>query len=202
MKRVVLDGETVEFEGEAPASCREACELVHNFLSGQGLSIDTVLLDGAVVTLEQALELSDYSVLELTSIHPLAQLLGMCRTWRQGIGERLEEMKGLSAFVLRNGWADSQAKAVAFLETLRPLVEGYGVLQGFGSESGATWAHRVEEDFQAGLAGIDGLANAVESRDCVGLSDAIAGDLSEGWDRMARCLEDAVMPALEKEVGQ
>lgn len=200
MRRVVLNGETVEFEGDAPGTCREACELVQGFLAGQGLAVDSVQVDGAAVTLEDAANLESYFVLEIASITPLEQLLQMCGTWKSGIEEQLAEMNSLGSFVLRNAWEKSQAAVVALLEKMRPLIEGIGVLQNFGSESGAAWAEQVTAAFEGGLAGIDGVADAVESGDCVWLSDAVALGLSEGWSSVGACLQDVVVPALEEQI--
>ncbi|MBK1875756.1 hypothetical protein [Pelagicoccus mobilis] len=199
MRRVVLNGEDVEFEGEAPGSCKEACTLVEGYLSGQGLSLESVAVDGVAMSLEEAMEIADYSVLEFKSMSALAQLLNMCGAWRDETSKLLEEMRGLGAMVLRSGWSDSQVAVVEFLEKMRPVIEGIGVLQNFGNESGAPWAARVTAAFQAGLASIDGVANSIESRDSVRLSDFVASSLYESWREVVLCLEEDVIPVLEKE---
>ncbi len=199
MGRVSLNGENVEFEGAPPQTCEEACSLVDGFLSGQGLAIDEVKVDGLVMSLEDAMARGEYQLLEITSIQPQLQLLAMCRSWKDETRALIAEMEKLGVSVLRRSWSESQEAVVAFLEKVRPVVEGIGVLQNFGSESGASWTAEVSSSFQGGIAGIDRVVNAVEAKDCAMLSDSLACDLAGGWGKVAQCLEEVVIPSLEKE---
>ncbi|MDQ8180428.1 hypothetical protein [Pelagicoccus sp. SDUM812005] len=199
MGQVFINGELVEFEGDAPRTCQEACSLIEGFLSGQGLAIGEVELDGASLSLEEAAGKGEYERLSFTSISPQLQLLEMCRRWKDETASLVEAMDELSGAVLRSGWSESQQQVVDFLEKLRPVVEGVGVLQQFGSDSGSDWTAEVNGVFQGGLGAIDEIVSAVEARDCVLLSDRLAEALSGRWSEVARCLEGVVIPSLEKE---
>ncbi|MDQ8186180.1 hypothetical protein [Pelagicoccus sp. SDUM812002] len=201
MGTVYIDGEKVEFEGGAPGSCSEACSLVEDFLAGQGLALGSVMLEGEELTLEEASSREGYELLEFRSASAQAQLLAMCRSWRDEIASLSIQIRELSAFVLRNGWGESQDAVVALTEKLRPVIEGVGVLQQFGTDSEAVWRNSVSSGFQKGLVAVDQVVNAVESRDCARLSDRLAGDLATSWEAVSGCLESEVIPILEEEVA-
>ncbi len=201
MGQVAIDGELVEFEGEPPLSCRVACDLIEGFLSGQGLMIQSVTLDGDELPLEEVMLRDGYERLDFKSISPQGQLLEMCRKWRSECVELVAEIESTSAVVLRSSWSDGQAAVVSALERLRPLIEGLGVLQGFGEDSAAVWYPSAKETFEKGLASIDRVVDAVQSGDCVLLSDRLAGELAVGWKRVSENLSGAVIPALEEAIG-
>lgn len=199
MGQVSLNGEIVEFDGPSPQTCGEACKLIDGFLSGQGLSIGEIKVDGAALSLEEALDRGAYQTLAFTSVSPQVQLLAMCRTWKDGAAELVAKMDELSVAVLRCSWSESHQSVVALLDAVRPVVEGIGVLQRFGAESEAAWGGEVNVSFERALEGIDRVVGSVEARDCVALSDGLAGDLAASWRQVIRCLDEAVIPCLEKE---
>lgn len=202
MATVSIDGENVEFEGDAPQTCGQACELIEGFLSGQGLIIESVSVDGEAVPLEHAFAREAYQSIDFKSISPQAQLLAMCKQWERECSELRSKMESLGGSILRSGWSDAQSSVVALLETLRPLIEGLGILQNFGNESAAAWSVSVGSCFEKALASIDSVVNAVEARNSVALSDALAEALAVNWGAMAVCLADEVLPALEGDLAQ
>ncbi len=201
MGQVAIDGEVVEFEGEPPLSCQAACDLIEGFLSGQGLMIQSVALDGDEMPMEEVVRRDSYERLDFKSISPQGQLLQMCRNWRRECVDLVGEIEVASALVLRSSWSDGQAAVVSTLERLRPLIEGLGVLQGFGVDSAAAWYSGSKEAFDKGLASIDSVVDAVQAGDCVLLSDRLAGDLAVEWKRVSENLSGAVIPALEEAIG-
>lgn len=202
MATVSIDGENVEFEGDAPQTCAQACELIEGFLSGQGLIIESISVDGEAVVLEDAFAREAYQHIDFKSISPQAQLLAMCKQWERECSELCSNMESLSGSILRRGWSDAQSSVVALLETLRPLIEGLGILQSFGTESGAAWSGAVVCHFEKGLSSIDSVANAVEARNSVALSDSLAEGLAVDWGAIADCLAGEVIPALEGDLAR
>lgn len=201
MASVAIDGEKVAFEGDPPSTCGEACELIAGFLSGQGLMIASVSVDGEELSVDAAALRGEYAALDFCSVSPRAQLLAMCKAWQGGCEGLSKEMDSAGSLVLRRAWSESQADVVTLLEKVRPLVEGLGVLQNFGNESSAVWQQSVGASFAAGLASIDVTVDAVQSGDCVVLSDCLAGDMAESWGGISEVLARQVIPVLEAEVG-
>lgn len=201
MGDVVIDGEKVEFDGSAPQTCRDACTLIEGFLSGQGKMIESISLDGERLDIEAAFQREAYRTLEFTTTSPQAQLLTMCKGWKSGAVSLIEEMDTLSSSILRSRWNDNQTAVVSLLEKLRPLIEGLGVLQGYGKDSAAEWTSGFEVAFQRGLEGIDQVVSAVESRKAALLSDRVAANLVGGWTQIVDCLGDQVIVSLEKEIA-
>ncbi len=201
MGRVLIDGENVEFEGNAPQTCGAACELIEGFLSGQGMILESVLVDGREVSIETAREVGAFEEVAFVSVSPHQQLLGMCRGWKNDCLSRVERMEALSSLVLKREWSDSQVAVVELLEQLRPLVEGLGVLLDFGKNSSAEWEQILSSGFEAGVGSINIAVDSIESRDCVVLSDCLAFQMREAWEGLASCLGGEVIPTLEKELS-
>lgn len=198
MGRVLINGESVEFEGEAPQTCAQACELIEGFLSGQGLMVESVSVDGSEVSIEAARNVGAFEEVSFVSLSPEQQLLGMCKGWEVDCLALVKEMDGLSTKVLKCEWNDSQVAVVELLEKLRPLLEGFGVLLDYGKSSSASWERSVSSGFEGGVASINSAVDAVESRDCVVLSDCLAFSMSAGWAGLALCLAEEVIPVIEE----
>ncbi|EDY83808.1 hypothetical protein VDG1235_3435 [Verrucomicrobiia bacterium DG1235] len=198
MGTVFIDGESVEFDGEAPGTCRAVCELIENFIAGQGRVISSVAVDGSELPIESALEAGSFASIAFTTSSPQEQLLAMCKTWSADCEERARDADATATLVLRSGFQDGQAKVVAFLEKLRPLIEGLGILQNFGSETESVWASRFEEVFGTSIAAVDRVVDAVESRDCVALSDRLSDTLATSWRAVREELLGVVIPALDE----
>ncbi|MBC2605774.1 hypothetical protein [Pelagicoccus albus] len=202
MADIYINDEKVEFEGSPPASCGQAYELIEGFLSGQGLMIDKIELDGVQVAAESLLERDNYSELRFRSVSPQSKLLQMCGEWSALCSQLTGKLRGLSGQVLRQGWAKSQSDSVELLEEMRPLIEGLGVLQNFGSESNLDWTSSFDQAFSSGVASIDEVVNAVESKNCVALSDRLADSMAPSWSKVEDCLQSEIIPGLEKVVEQ
>lgn len=201
MGAVFIDGERVEFEGAAPATCGEACALIEGHLSSQGCLIESVRVDGELFSLEAAQGVEVYEKVEFVSVTPQKQLLAMCGTWAQECAGRVADAGSVASFVLRNGRDGSRSRVVGLLEALRPLIEGLGILQNYGGETQASWAGGFSKAFEAGIASIDGVVDAVESGNCVRLSDRLALELSVSWAEIERELTGKVIPQLEEEAA-
>lgn len=201
MAEVAIDGENVEFEGDPPKTGQDACQLIEGFLAGQGRLIKSISVDGREVSLDEASTFGAYEKIVFVSTTPQEQLLTMCEIWSKDCHDLSIEMKRIGTAVLRSSWSDSQQAAVALLEKLRPLIEGVGILQNYGEESGATWQKSVSESFAGALAAIDKVADSVESKNCVALSDYVSDHMSPAWRRVSDCISLEVIPELEGAVS-
>lgn len=202
MGEVYLDGEKVDFQGNEPTSVGEVWNLIFGHLSGQGRSIDSVSLDGNETAPEALDADGGYETLSFRSVSAEEQLAEMCARWASQSREEAGKASTLAAAILRKGWNEGQAEVIAFLEGLRPLLEGLGVAQSFGAENEAPWLPVFTAAFEAGVKAIDQVADALQAREVVALSDALAGDLSQGWQRLAETIEREVAPRLEEGAGQ
>lgn len=163
--------------------------------------LESVSVDGTEISIEAAREVGPFEEVAFKSVSPHQQLLGMCKGWKNDCLSRVEHMETLSSLVLKRDWNDSQGAGVELLEQLRPLVEGLGVLLDFGKNSSATWEQSLSVGFEAGVGSINTVVDSIESRDCVVLSDCLAFQMKEAWERLASCLDEEVIPILEKELS-
>lgn len=197
MGTIFIDGESVEFEGEGPANCRAAWEIIENFVSGQGRMIGAVAINGEDLALDAILERENFETLAFKTISPQERLLSMCEEWRLACEERVRDAELVATSVLRLSVNDGRNQVVAFLEKLRPLIEGLGILQGYGGDTDAQWCPSFNAVFGQAIASIDSVVDAVESRDCVRVSDSLALTLAGAWRSIVVELRGSVEPSLE-----
>lgn len=197
MGTVYVDGEKVDFQGDAPEGCQAVCELIQTFLGNQGKLVATVEVDGDTISVEEVSRIEKFDTLSFTSISFLQHLLEMCRTWSAECAMKLEAGRQISRTCLRQAWGTSQTEAVNYLEGFRPLMEGFGVLQQFGSESEAAWLEEFAQAFENAVGKIDGLANAIEARSAVRVSDSLALEFVEAWGSLGTVLDTRVIKQLE-----
>lgn len=201
MGTVYLDGERVDFQGDAPATGGEVWNALEGHLGEQGRVLESVSIDGREVALEDAGELGAFEKLEFRSVSLNQRLLSLCKLWLEECSARAREGEEVAAVALRSGWATSQERVVSLLEGMRNAIEGFGILENFGEQSEAAWSARFSEAFAAGIAAVDGVADAVEGRDCVALSDRLADEWAARWRTVAEVVEGEVLAALRKEVA-
>lgn len=197
MSTVFVDGEKVEFEGEAPESCQSVCELIQTFLGNQGKLVSSVEVDGKEIALEEASGIEAYETLAFVSISLSQHLIDMCRTWGAVCDELVGNGRGYARSCLRQRWDETQSEVVNYLEGFRPLIEGLGILQNFGSESEAAWRDDFGASFENAVGKIGVLANAIEARSVVRVSDLLAKDFVESWSRLGVVLNEKVIVQLE-----
>lgn len=201
MGTVYLDGERVDFQGDAPATGGEVWNALEEHLGQQGRVLESVAIDGREVALEEAGELGAFEKLEFRSVSLNERLVSLCELWLKECSGRAREGEEIAALALRSGWATSQERVISLLEGMRDAIEGFGILENFGSQSEAAWAARFSAAFAAGIAAVERVADAVESRDCVALSDRLAEEWAARWRAVIEVVEGEALPALRKEVA-
>lgn len=201
MAEVYLDGEKVDFQGDAPATLAAAWAAVEGYLGSVERVLEEALVDGAPVSAEQAQGMGSYARAEFRSASFAAKLSSLCEEWVGQCSETLDAIGRLSASALRSPWSESQASCVACLESLRPQVEGFGMLENFGRQRGADWSGEVSARYAAAAKAVDRVVGAVESRDCVALSDRLALDLAPRWEALVGSVSAKTLPALRKEAS-
>lgn len=201
MSAVYIDGEKVDFQGAAPATVGEAFGLVEHFLGENGRVIEAVLVNGEEMAVADAVEAGSYERFEVKSLTVSQKLLAMCKLWQRECEGRVEESRTLASQVLRQKVSETNTQVVALLESLRPVLEGCGILENFGKENETGWSEGFAKAFHEGVGAIDRIADAVESQDCVAISDRLAEGLARSWESVSRELEQSVIVSLESEVA-
>jgi len=197
MGNIYIDGEKVDFDGPAPASCGEACQLIDGFLAGQGKVIAEVVLNGESVSIEKASEQGEFESLEFATTTPEQQLLEMCRVWSEACAKSVEGLSQLGRSCLRQRWPESQSETLRFLEEFRSVIEGLGILQNYGAESRAEWSSDFGGSFERGVGAVDQVVDAIEAKSPTRLSDTLVGAMQESWSEVKAKLDRQVVPALE-----
>lgn len=201
MAEVYLDGEKVDFQGEAPASLAAAWSAVENYLGSVERVLEEARVDGAPVTAEQAQDTGNYVRAEFRSASFASKLSSLCEGWVSQCSENLTTARRLSSLALRSPWPESQASCVEFLESLRPCIEGFGMLENFGRQRGADWSAEVSARYAAAAEALDQVVGAVETRDCVALSDRLALDVAPRWGELVESVSEQALPALKREAS-
>ncbi|MDQ8201533.1 hypothetical protein [Pelagicoccus sp. SDUM812003] len=197
MSEVYLDGEKVEFQGDAPESCADAIALIENYLGGVGRVVERVELDGVERELQDLAQVVNYGVLAFFTQSAQQRLASLCGQWSEASSRIAEEAETLASVSLRVEWKESQMKVVDCLERMRPIIEGVEVARGYGEESQAAWTEALGQAFQRGIDSINAVADAVESGDSVRVSDQLASEVAPSWLTLGRCLREDVAQVLD-----
>lgn len=198
MREVVLDGEAVAFEGPPPESLSLVRQLIEQHLSSAGRVLHALQVDGVARNLEVSDEVEDFRKVEFTSVSFLEKLREMVAQWIEACNQGIDTQMQVAASALSLPWKKAQQETVLLLESLRPVLEGCGILEQFAQQNGAAWQAAFSESFQACVASIDAVIETVQSGDCVRLSDQLAIKASSSWTALRETLASTVLPQLEE----
>ncbi len=198
MREIFLDGEEVAFEGPPPDSLSLARQLVEQHLSSVGRVLGTLSVDGVVRDLDDPDEAESFQRVEFFSASFLEKLREMVGQWIQVCNQGVDTQVRVAALALSAPWKEAQREAIALLEGLRPALEGCGILEQFAQQNEVTWQAAFSESFRNCVASTDAVIEAVQSGDCVQLSDQLALKASSCWTALRETLANAVLPQLEE----
>ena len=164
-----------------------------------GRVLEEARIDGAVCLPEDAHGIDQFDTIEFASLSIRQKLHALGLGWTEECKDALDSGRALPSIALRTGWSECQNQAIAFLESLRPYIEGFGLIDEFARQQAAGWGGRFSELYAGIAQSIEATIGAVESRDCIRLSDQIALDCLPRWDELLDCLSGQALPALEGE---
>lgn len=201
MGNVFLDGEKVDFQGNDPESVVAAWQVIEEHLGGADRVLETATIDGVECSADQAANIEAYERIEFCSLSVSEKLLNLGTEWQEGCIRAVDTINSLAASVLSVPWNDSQSRTVELIESLRPFVEGFGVIEEQGRQRAASWANVFSKSYATGVAAIESVIQAVESQNCIKLSDQLALGFLSSWRALLDCLGTSVLPALKKEAA-
>lgn len=201
MGEVVLDGEKVDFQGNAPETVVAAWQVIEEHLGGADRVLETATINGVECSADQAAKIEVYDRIEFCSLSVSEKLLNLGTEWQESCILTVDTINSLAASVLSVSWSDSQSRTVELIENFRPFVEGFGVIEEQGRQRAASWSVVFSKSYATGVAAIEGVIQAVESQSCIKLSDQLAFDFLSSWRALLDCLRTSVLPSLKKEAA-
>lgn len=189
---IYLDGERVDFNGDPPTSVAAVWTLVADYLSDQERLVESIKVDESPWDPDTDENREKWGRLDLTTITLEEKLVGMALEWKSRRMETCGRLSALAGEVLRRGWSEVQGEVYAVFEALRPLVEQYGALATFGEAKQKPWAEMLLALYGTFTEALGATSNAVESEDCVVLSDLLDGELADSVESLIADVVQAI----------
>ncbi len=200
MPIVVLDGETVDFQGEQPVSAEAVWKLLENFLGENGRVIDSFQLNGELWLMGDETVSTLYQRIEVSSLSQIEKLLDVLKGFLESKKAVLESWSFFANRVLSEDQQTMVASSAQVLEGSSNLVEFAGVTQVLGESINASWAQSTKEIATSLNAQLELWMDALESRDPIVLSDLASSRLSRLLESFFALLESEIKPDLEARI--
>ncbi|MGF1482972.1 MAG: hypothetical protein ACFBZ8_01260 [Opitutales bacterium] len=194
---VILDNETVDFEGPAPASPRACFDLLNGHLGERGRCLLRFEADGEDI-LGQAQPRFPETAREVRACSTSqASLLA------QFARNQLKPLQSLAALTpqlqdefLTQPWSLMRQKLPAFSAAIQPALELLGPLAQYRESSGQATVASLQTAFQQGL---EAMAESAEAESPAEISEALADAIAPSLQLLQALLDQQILPALEAE---
>lgn len=194
--KVILDGETVTFEGPSPSTCGEVWTLLEDHLGQAGILIDRFLVDGVAWSPDSENNQVVYSIIEVFTVTFEQNVAHIVEALLKE-GEELQEQWKLGASKsLSKPWSQFQPEAVRILNETQPLVQSIGLLAEYSKQNQKQWSNEISRLGEKINVVLSSLMDAIEAGDCVTFSDFAGSKLCATLAEVYKLLSIAVLPSL------
>ncbi len=167
MAEVILDGETVNFEGPPPSSSREVWTLVEGHLGESGLLIERYLVDGAPWTPDTGDHREAYETIEVFSMtleQNVANIVEALLNDKMRFFERW--MTGASRS-LSQPWAQFQNEGIEILNETQTLVQCIGLITEYAKQKQLIWSESIRQSGERFNESLSLLMDSIEVADWI-----------------------------------
>lgn len=196
MAEVILDGETVNFEGSAPATSRELWSVIEGHLERSGLLIDRFLVDGVLWTPDAGCGKEAYEKVEVFSITLERNIANIVGTLLNDGLRLLDRWETGASTSLSKPWTKFQNEGLEILNETQPLVQSVGLIMEYSKMNQLSWSEAIRQSGEDLNASLSALMDSFEAADCISYSDTAATRVYPAIAEMFRVLSDEVVPSL------
>lgn len=199
MAEVILDGETVNFEGPPPSSSREVWTLVEGHLGQSGLLIERYLVDGTPWTPDADDCHEAYETIEVFSMTLEQHIANIVETLLNDKMRLLERWMTGASRSLSQPWAHFQNEGIEILNETQPLVECIGLIAEYSKQKQLSWSESISQSGEKLNTSLSPLMDSIEMADCILFSDTAATGVSPALVEIYQILSDRVILSLTEE---
>lgn len=196
MAEVLLDGETVNFEGPPPSSPRKVWELIEGHLGQTGLLIEQFLIDGAPWTPEAGDHKEAYEIIEVFSVTLEQNVANIVKALLSDKTRLLERWKTGASRSLSKPWAQFQHDGLEILNETQPIVQCIGLITEFSKQNQLSWSESIKQSGERLNKSLIPLMDSIETADCITYSDTVATGVYPAIVEVYEVLSSQVVPSL------
>ncbi len=199
---VILDNESVDFDGPPPADPRACFDLLNAHLAANGRCLLHFKTDGTDILAQNQPQFPKSAEKVQAQSTSQAYLVGQLVSGQLGnLKQLIECTRGLPDEFLTQPWSLTQSKLPAFSAALEPILQLLAPLQSATASlpNGAQSARRIAQLEATFSDGFEALANAAQFQSPAEVAEALAATLAPAMDTLQALLVDEVLPALAAE---
>jgi hypothetical protein len=199
MRQVVVDGEAVVFEGEAPESPSEIHELLMNALSEQGRVVVSFAIDGNNSFPDDQFP-GEYEKIEASSLtHDELTLRLIIESMNQ-LSETENQLDAYIRNILSVSWSEVFNRMNELVGKVQPFAELIDNLGPYVSAYEPPWGDRFKEISFEQADSLTGILDAFEQGNPAKLSDDLSIRFIPVFKRSRKLFSEEIIPYLKRRV--